>query len=72
MLILNGPPINTNCSDDLNETLVERKAKTDKNYDDLMNYNSIPIGYTVAVQREVGGPWTHGTVVENGDLNCSD
>ena len=34
-----------------------------------MNYASIPIGSTVAVHSEDGGPWTHGTVVGSGDNN---
>ena len=30
---------------------------------------SIPIGLTVVVQQEDGGPWTHGTVVDKGNHN---
>ena len=30
---------------------------------------SIPIGSTVAVQREDRGPWTNGTIIGNGDHN---
>ena len=41
--------------------------KNDKNLDTYRNYTSIPIGPTVLVQQEDGGPWTHGTVVGKGD-----
>ena len=30
---------------------------------------SVPIGSTVVVQREDGGPWTHDIVVDNGNHN---
>ena len=63
MPILNRPQLNTN-NDHHYETLVERQAKVDKNYDTLRNYNSIPKDSTVAVQREDGVPWTNGTTVE--------
>ena len=33
---------------------------------------SIPIGSTVAVQREDGGPWTHCTIEGKGDQNYHD
>ena len=33
---------------------------------------SIPIGSTVAVQQEEGGPWTHGTAEGKGDHNHHD
>ena len=33
---------------------------------------SLPTGYTIAVQREDGAPWMHGTVIEHGNEDQSD
>ena len=38
-----------------------------KNNSILKEYAFIPIGSTVAFQREESGPWTHGTVTEHHD-----
>ena len=41
------------------ETSVERQAKADKNYDTHKNYNSTPIGSSLALQKRMGtrDPW---------------
>ena len=54
MLLTNRPPINKNSDDDYYnyEILVGMQTKDDKNYETLRNYNSIPKGSTVLVQRE--------------------
>ena len=67
MPILNRPPINTSNNDDHYETLEERQAKADTNYDTLRNYNSFPIGSTVEVQREDGDAWTHNPLIDKRD-----
>ena len=46
--------------------------KNDMNHDTPRMYASIPIGSTIVVQCEDGGPWTHGTVEIKGDHNHND
>ena len=56
-LKLTRKAINANNDGGHYEKLVERQAKGE-NYDTLIrDYKSIPIGSTVEVQREDGGPW---------------
>ena len=45
----------------VNEALVNRQTKDDKNNDTVRNYDSFPIRSTVVVQCQDGGPWTHGS-----------
>ena len=52
--------------------LVNRQIKDDTNQGTPRNYVSIPIGSTVAVQCEDGGPWTHGTIEGKSDYNHHD
>ena len=35
----------------------------------MMLHKSLPIGSTVVVQWEDGGPWIHGTIIGKGDHN---
>ena len=42
--------------------LIKGQTKDDKNKGTAKNYVYIPIGSTVAVQWEGGGPWTHGNI----------
>ena len=72
MPITNRPPIGLNNSDEDYEALVKRQTKNDKNHDTPRMYAPIPIGSTVAVQHEDGGPWTHGTVESKGSHNHND
>ena len=67
MPILNIPPVIADNDDEHWETLVQRQLKADKNCDTLRNYNYIPVGTSIAVQREDGGPWAHGTIVDKGN-----
>ena len=67
MLILSRLLISPNNNDEHYEALVERQTKKDKNHDNPRKYNFIPMGSTVAVQLEDGGPWTHGIVAGKGD-----
>ena len=46
---VNRSPENAGNDDENNETLVQRQAKVDRNYDIIRNYNSIPIGSTAVV-----------------------
>ena len=48
---------------------MHRQGKNDQGNDTSKIFMSIPIGSTVAVQQEDGGPWTYGTVVDKGDHN---
>ena len=43
--------------------------KSGKNHVTFRNYTTIPIVSMIVVQREDGGPWTHGTVVGKQDHN---
>ena len=72
MPIINKAPVNTDNDDDHYEALVNRQMKVDKNYDTLRNYRYIPIGSTVAVQREDGGPGNYRTIVEKCDPHHND
>ena len=55
MLILNRPLAYTDNDNGHSETLVQRQAKAYKSYDTLRNYNSIPIGSTIAVHSKDKG-----------------
>ena len=44
-----------------------KKNKADKKYANLKQLYSFPVGYTVALQQEDGGPWTHGTLRDKDD-----
>ena len=49
--------------------LIHRQGKNDTNNDSSQDFVSIPIGSTVVVQHEDGGPWTHGKIVGKGYHN---
>ena len=68
---INKPLIGQNNNDEHYDELVKRQMKNDKNHDTPRIYASIPIGSTVVVQCEDGGPWTHGAVESKGDQNCN-
>ena len=69
MSILIRQQINTNSHNDHYESIVEIQSNTEKSYDTLRNYNSVPLESTVMVQRKDGGPWIHGRIVEKEDKN---
>ena len=50
MPIINRLPIKSDNDDEHYETLFNRKAKNDKKYDTVRNYDLVLIGSTVAVQ----------------------
>ena len=52
--------------------LIHRQHRNGTNNDASPVFASIPIGLTVVVQQEDGGPWTHGTIVRKGDHNHHD
>ena len=72
MPTINRPLIGLNNNDEHNEALVNRQMKNDKNHDAPRMYASIPIGYTVVVQHEDGGMWTHGIMEGRGNHNHND
>ena len=49
--------------------LTHRQGKNDQGNDASKIFMSIPIGSTVAVQQEEGGPCIHGTVLDKGNHN---
>ena len=59
-------PKNRNINDDHYETLVGIQSKAERTMITLRNYNSIPLGSSVVVQREDRILWTHGTKEKNG------
>ena len=69
MSIINRAPMSIDNDDGHNKVLVERQNKNGKKYDTPKYYTLLPIGSTVAVQREDGDRWTHGTIVGKGDYN---
>ena len=69
MPIINRSLIDLNNDADHYKVLIKRQTKHYKNHDTSRIYASIPIGSTVAVQREDGGQWTHGPVESKGDHN---
>ena len=70
MPVVDHKPIGQDCNDDHHSKLVDRQGKNDQDTSPL--FSNIPIGSTVAVQYEDGGPWIHGTVVDKGDHNHHD
>ena len=49
--------------------IIRRQNRNDKGKDTSKSFVSLPIGSTVAVQGEDGGPWTHGTIEAKGNHN---
>ena len=56
-------PIGIDNNDEHHKALVKRQTQNDNKHDTARNYSILPIGSTVAVQREDGCGWTHGTTV---------
>ena len=67
MPVLDCKQIGHDHDDDHYGKLINRQHKN--NNDTLPVFSYIPIVSAVAVQRENGRPWTHGTVVSSGDYN---
>ena len=72
MLVFNRSTINADNDDDHYEALVARQLKAGKKFGTIRDYNSIPIGSTVAVQWEERKLWTPGTVIDKDDYSHSD
>ena len=62
-------PVSVDNDDKHHTKLMCRQSKNDTNNDASHVFAFIPIGSTVAVQQEDGGPWTHGTIVGRGNHN---
>ena len=62
--------ISVNNSHEHYNALVKRQTQK-RNHDTSRNYALIPIGFTLAVQKNVG-LWTHCTIVGKGDHNHND
>ena len=72
MPISNRPSVSRDNVEEHYEVLIKRQTKDDKSQGTPKNYVSIPIGSTVVVQWEDGGPWTHGTIEVKGNHNHHD
>ena len=70
MPVVDCKPIGQDSDDDHHNKLVDRQGKNDNDTSPV--FSNIPIGSAVAVQHEDSRPWTHGTVVDTGDLNHHD
>ena len=70
MPILDHKLIKHDCDDKHHNRLVTRQKKNSN--DNATALSHIPLGSTVAIQREDGRPWTHGTVVNTGNDNHYD
>ena len=72
MPIISRPPIGVNNDEEYYEVLVNRKTEDNKNQGTPRNYISILTGFTIVVQREDGGPWTHGPIEGKSDNNHNE
>ena len=72
MPILTRLLINIHNDDEHHKAVVKRQTKMIKEHDTTRNYSILPIGSTVAVQREDSYRWTHGTILGKGDHNHLD
>ena len=68
MPIINRLPIGCDNDEEHHTALIDRQNKNNKGKDTSKNLVSLPIGSTVAVQREDGGP----TIEAKGDYNHHD
>ena len=66
---MNGEPINLNAEKEYYDVLRTWQDKYIKGSDTQKDLFSIPIGCTVAVQHEDGGPWTQGIMEEMNDTD---
>ena len=72
MPVIDRKPIGGDNDDEHHSKVIHRQHKNDTNNDASPVFASIPIGSTVVVQWEDGGPWTHGMIVGKGDHNHHD
>ena len=69
MPVIDKKLISIDNDDEHHKNLTQRQGKNDQNKDTSQIFVSIPIGSTVVVQWENGGPWAHGTIIGKGDHN---
>ena len=69
MPVIDRKPVSIDNDDEHHIKLIHRQGKNHTNNDASQVFASIPIGSTVAVQWEDGGPWTHGMIIGKGDHN---
>ena len=62
--LMNGEPISINNDDAQYEAIKTHQHKYVKDSDTHKELLSFPIGSTVAMQHEYGGPWTHRIIKE--------
>ena len=66
LLRFNRQPIMYDNDESNLSVLIERQAYSNEDKDTGKNITLPPIGTTVTVHWEDGGPWTHGTIVGHG------
>ena len=69
MPVINRLLIGIDNDDEHHKAIIKRQTKNDQDKDTSRNFVSLPIGFTVVVQHEDGGPWTYGTIEGMGDHN---
>ena len=69
MPIINRLLIGFDNDEEHHTALIDRQSKNNTGKDTSKNLVYLPIGSTVAVQREDRGPWTHGTIEAKGNHN---
>ena len=70
--IINRIPISIDNDDDHHEVLVKRQTKNYNKYETARNFSILPIGSTIAVQREDIDGWIQGTIIGMGYHNHHD
>ena len=69
MPVVNRLPIGSNNDEKHHNALINRQGRHDKDDDTSKIFNPFIVGFTVVVQHEDGGLWTHGTIEEKGNHN---
>ena len=69
MPVVDRKPVSVDNDDVHHRKLIHRQSKNNTNNGTSQVFVSIPIGSTVVVQQEDGGPWTHGMIVGKGNHN---
>ena len=66
MPITDTLPIGSDNDEGHYESLIKRQIKDNKNQGTTRNHIPIPIGSTVVVKQQDGGPWNHDTLEGQG------
>ena len=69
MPVINRSPVGTDNNEEHHKAIIDRQSTNDKSNDASKSFVSFPIGSTVVVQWEDGGPYTHGSIEAKYDCN---